>query len=221
MIKETMTIRKALTQKKVLDNQIAELSDSKFVAVATSNRTVIDGLKQKDWVADSKARFQSLNDKLKRREALANAIMQANATNSVSVKKFVGLDKQSDEVENISFASAIARKKYLGHLLQTIVLDMQQAVLQNSKQYQLTERQADDKVTERLYQEFSSVTQASGKVRQEREKELRDQYAVELLDPNKLAENLMSFKEYIENYLAEIDSILGHATEVTEITVEY
>ncbi len=31
----------------------------------------------------------------------------------------------------------------------------------------------------------------------------------------------MSFKEYIENYLAEIDSILGHATEVTEITVEY
>lgn len=221
MVKETMTIRKALTQKKVLDNQIAELSSTKFVAVATSNRTVIDGLKQKDWVSDAKARFQSLNDKLKRREALANAIMQANATNTVSVKKFIGVDKQSDEVENISFASAIARKKYLNDLLQTVVLDMQRAVLQNSKEYQLAERHTDDKVTERLYQEFSSVTQASGKVRQEREKELRDQYAVELLDPNKLAENLMSFKEYIENYLAEIDSILGHATEVTEITVEY
>ena len=178
-------------------------------------------MKQKDWVSDAKARFQSLNDKLKRREALANAIMQANATNTVSVKKFIGVDKQSDEVENISFASAIARKKYLNDLLQTVVLDMQRAVLQNSKEYQLAERHADDKVTERLYQEFSSVTQASGKVRQEREKELRDQYAVELLDPNKLAENLMSFKEYIENYLADIDSILGHATEVTEITVEY
>lgn len=221
MVKETMTIRKALTQKKVLDNQIAELSSTKFVAVATSNRTVIDGLKQKDWVSDAKARFQSLNDKLKRREALANAIMQANATNTVSVKKFIGVDKQSDEVENISFASAIARKKYLNDLLQTVVLDMQRAVLQNSQEYQSAERHADDKVTERLYQEFSAVTQASGKVRQEREKELRDQYAVELLDPNKLAENLMSFKEYIENYLAEIDSILGHATEVTEITVEY
>lgn len=221
MVKETMTIRKALTQKKVLDNQIAELSSTKFVAVATSNRTVIDGLKQKDWVSDAKARFQSLNDKLKRREALANAIMQANATNTVSVKKFIGIDKQSDEVESISFASAIARKKYLNDLLQTVVLDMQRAVLQNSKEYQSAERHADDKVAERLYQEFSSVTQASGKVRQEREKELRDQYAVELLDPNKLAENLMSFKEYIENYLAEIDSILGHATEVTEITVEY
>ena len=65
------------------------------------------------------------------------------------------------------------------------------------------------------------MTQASGKVRQEREAELREQYSIELLDPNKLAENLMSFKEYIENYLAEIDAILGHATEVTEITVEY
>lgn len=221
MVKETMTIRKALTQKKVLDNQIVELSSTKFVAVATSNRTVIDGLKSKDWVSDAKARFQSLNDKLKRREALANAIMQANATNTVSVKKFIGIDKQSDELENISFASAIARKKYLNDLLRTVVFEMQDAVLQNSKEYQIAERKADDKVTERLYQEFSAVTQASGKVRQEREKELRDQYAVELLDPNKLAERLMSFKEYIENYLAEIDAILGHATEVTEITVEY
>ena len=221
MVKETMTIRKALTQKKVLDNQIVELSSTKFVAVATSNRTVIDGLKSKDWVSDAKARFQSLNDKLKRREALANAIMQANATNTVSVKKFIGIDKQSDELENISFASAIARKKYLNDLLRTVVFEMQNAVLENSKEYQIAERKADDKVTERLYQEFSAVTQASGKVRQEREKELRDQYAVELLDPNKLAERLMSFKEYIENYLAEIDAILGHATEVTEITVEY
>lgn len=221
MVKETLTIRKALTQKKVLDNQIQELSSTRFVAVATSNRTVIDGLKQKDWVKDAQARFQSLNDKLKRREVLANAIMDANAKHTVSVKKFIGIDKQSDEFEEISFASAIARKKYLSDLLTTLVKGMQKAVLTNSKAYQETERQAEEKVTERLYQEFASVTQASGKVRQEREAELREQYSIELLDPNKLAENLMSFKEYIENYLVEIDAILGHATEVTEITVEY
>lgn len=216
-----MTIRKALTQKKVLDKQIAELSSTKFVAVATSSRTVIDGMKQKDWVVDAQARFQSLNDKLKRREAIANAIMGANATNTITVKKFIGIDKQSDEYESISFASAIARKKYLSDLLVSVVKRMQKAILDNSNVYQDAERKADEKVTERLYQEFSSVTQASGKVRQERELELREQYSIELLDPNKLAENLMSFKEYIENYLAEIDSILGHATEVTEITVEY
>ena len=216
-----MTIRKALTQKKVLDKQISELSSTKFVAVFTSNRAVIDGLKQKDWVVDSQARFQSLNDKLKRREAIANAIMDANAKHTVTVKKFIGIDKQSDEYEAISFASAIARKKYLSDLLASVVKGMQRAVLDNSNAYQDAERRVDEKITERLYQEFSSVTQASGKVRQEREAELREQYSIELLDPNKLAENLMSFKEYIENYLAEIDSILGHATEVTEITVEY
>lgn len=216
-----MTIRKALTQKKVLDKQIAELSSTKFVAIATSNRTVIDGMKQKDWVVDAQARFQSLNDKLKRREAITNAIMSANANHTITVKKFIGIDKQSDEYESISFASAIARKKYLSDLLVSIVKRMQKAILDNSNAYQATERQMDEKITERLYQEFSAVTQASGKARQEREAELREQYSVELLDPNKLAENLMSFKEYIENYLAEIDSILGHATEVTEITVEY
>lgn len=221
MNKETMTIRKALTQKKVLDKQIAELSSTKFVAIATSNRTVIDGMKQKDWVVDAQARFQSLNDKLKRREAITNAIMSANANHTITVKKFIGIDKQSDEYESISFASAIARKKYLSDLLVSIVKRMQKAILDNSNSYQATERQMDEKITERLYQEFSAVTQASGKARQEREAELREQYSVELLDPNKLAENLMSFKEYIENYLAEIDSILGHATEVTEITVEY
>lgn len=221
MNKETMTIRKALTQKKVLDKQIAELSSTKFVAVAASSSTVIDGMKQKNWVVDAQARFQSLNDKLKRREAIANAIMGANATNTITVKKFIGIDKQSDEYESISFASAIARKKYLSDLLVSVVKRMQKAIFDNSNAYQDAERKADEKVTERLYQEFSSVTQASGKVRQERELELREQYSIELLDPNKLAENLMSFKEYIENYLAEIDSILGHATEVTEITVEY
>lgn len=221
MNKETMTVRKALTQKKVLDNQIAELSLTRFVAISTSNRTVIDGLKQKDWCEDSKSRFQSLNDKLKRREAIANAIMNANATNTVTVKKFIGIDKQSDEYEDISFASAIARKKYLSDLLASIVRKMQDDVLKNSRDYQSAEREADDKVIERLYQEFSNVTQASGKVRQEREAELREQYTVTLLDPNKFAESLMSFKNYIEDYLAEIDSILGHATEVTEITVEY
>lgn len=221
MNKETMTIRKALTQKKVLDKQITELSFTKFVAIATSNRTVIDGMKQKDWVVDAQARFQSLNDKLKRREAITNAIMSANANHTITVKKFIGIDKQSDEYESISFASAIARKKYLSDLLVSIVKRMQKAILDNSNAYQATERQMDEKITERLYQEFSAVTQASGKARQEREAELREQYSVELLDPNKLAENLMSFKEYIENYLAEIDSILGHATEVTEITVEY
>lgn len=79
MTKETMTVRKALTQKKLLDSQIQELSDSRFVAVATSKSTVIDGLKQKAWEKDAVERFQSFNDKLRRREAIANAIMQANA----------------------------------------------------------------------------------------------------------------------------------------------
>ena len=221
MVKETMTIRKALTQKKLLDNQIDELASSRFVAVTTSKRAIIDGLSQENWKKDSVSRFQSLNDKLRRREAIANAIMQANAVHTVAVKKFIGLDKQSDELENISFASAIARKKYLEDLLYTIVAKMQSSVTKNSMEYQDAEREVDAKVADRLYQEFSSVTQASGKVRQERETELREQYTVTLLDPNKFAENLLGFKEYIESYLADIDAILGHATEVTEIEVEY
>lgn len=221
MVKETMTIRKALTQKKLLDSQIKELASSRFVAVTTSKRAIIDGLNQQAWKEDSMSRFQSLNDKLRRREAIANAIMQANAVHTVAVKKFIGLDKQSDELENISFASAIARKKYLENLLYTIVAQMQGSVTKNSMEYRDAELKADEKVADRLYQEFSSVTQASGKVRQERETELREQYTVTLLDPNKFAENLLGFKEYIESYLADIDAILGHATEVTEIEVEY
>ena len=221
MTKETMTVRKALTQKKLLDNQIDELASSRFVAVATSKSTIIDGLKQKAWEKDAVERFQSFNDKLRRREAIANAIMQANAIHTVTVKKFIGLDKQSGELENISFASAIARKKYLEDLLLTVVAQMQGSVIENSRNYKDAERKADEKVTDRLYQEFSNVTQASNKARHERESELREQYAVALLDPNRFAENLLGFKEYIESYLADIDSILGHATEVTEITVEY
>lgn len=221
MIQEKMTIRKALGQKKLLDAQIEELSRSNYLAVTTSADAVIDGLKATAWVGDSIQRFQSLNDKLKRREAIATAIMAANATHTVAVKKFIGIDKQSDELENISFAAAIARKHYLQNLLDDVVYTIQSQVTKASVSYQSAERHADEKVTERVQQEFSNVTQSSSKVRKEREDELRQQYKVELLDPNDVAKKIMGFKNYIEEYLLEIDAILGHATEVTEVTVEY
>lgn len=221
MIQEKMTIRKALGQKKLLDAQIKELAYSNYLAVTTSADAVIDGLKAKDWEKDCTERFQSLNDKLKRREAVVTAIMAANATHTVTVKKFIGIDKQSDELENISFAAAIARKHYLQNLLEDIVYTIQYQVSKASNSYQSAERHAEEKVAERVQQEFSNVTQSSSKVRKEREDELRQQYKVELLDPNDIAKKIMSFKNYIEEYLLEIDAILGHATEVTEITVEY
>lgn len=221
MIKETMTIRKALTQKKLLDNQISELFSTRFIAVATSKRAIIDGMNTKNWLADAEARFQSLNDKMKRREAISKAIMEANAKHTVKVPKFIGIDKQTDETEELTFASAIARKNYLFNLYQHELQQMRRRVVANSDEYQKAEREADNKVSERLYQEFANITQASGKARQERETELREQYGVQLLDPNQLAEKLLSFTQYVEGYIAEIDSVLGHATEVTEITVEY
>ena len=49
MTKETMTVRAALTQKKLLDKQIAEMSNESFVEVISKQTKVLNGMIVSAW----------------------------------------------------------------------------------------------------------------------------------------------------------------------------
>lgn len=72
-----------------------------------------------------------------------------------------------------------------------------------------------------MAQEFGTVNNASAKSREERETTLRKQYEAVFYDPADIVKKAKLAKERIENYLEEIDAILGNATEMTTITVSY
>lgn len=216
-----MTVRAALSKKKMLDKQINSTMCGEFFAIVTPNTRFIDGLPKKSWETKAKERFQSLNDKIKYRDALNVAIMQANTTNLVELPVFDGLSvpKGTKKKDKISFAAAIARKTYIINLLDgvnTLIANLRDG----SASYARQVRDAEQIARDRMKDEYANTAvSVSSSERNKREEEMLKQLLPEFVDPNKLADSLYDLKEYFEAYLTEIDSALGHATEVTMVTV--
>ena len=123
MKKETITLREGLRLLNTLDRKIKSSSDNTLIAVYSRDTLILDGFTINDWEEQAKDKWRSLNIKIKKRNALKNAILRANLVNTIRVPKFVSLDSvnRNNETEEISFAEAIARKAYYKETLQKIV----------------------------------------------------------------------------------------------------
>ena len=224
MQKETMTLREGLNTLNILDKQIKEtISGNTLIAVYSRDVVILSGLPISDWEEQAKAKWQSLNDKIKRRNALKNAILRANVMNSVRVPKFVSLEDvtKSDETEEISFAEAIARKAYYKETLQGIVNAIKGHISDNNRIYEQLTNRAREYVDNRLNQEFANVQNPSPKQKEEREAKLRKDNEIVYNDPCSLVKSMALAGDNIAFYLEKIDGELGKASAITEITFEY
>ena len=221
MITETMTVRKALQQKKLLDKQLETAMKGQFIEVSGHASRIIDGMTTSAWKDDALRRFQQVQDKMRRRDALQTAILQANVSNTVRIPKLVNWAGQEEGWVEVSFATAVARKNYYTDLLENIVPSLMSQVRDVTERYNRMKAEAAERVAQRVFEEFSNITNASPKQKAEREKELQEQYQVDWLDPVSLHSRVTAFKMALEDAILEIDSALGHATEVTELTVSY
>ena len=132
---ETMSLRKALGQKKLLDKQIKAMMSEKFVTSESAQTAVIDGLPLNSWQDEVKANYQSLNDKIRRREALAVAIMDANVNNFVELPRFITLDEEKHRYRKSKLRRRIARKAYYTNELSYIVNELRQKVTNATEQF--------------------------------------------------------------------------------------
>ena len=114
MRKETITLREGLRLLNTLDRKIKSRSEDTLIAVYSRNTFILDGLTINNWEEQARDKWRSLNIKIKKRNALKNAILRANLANTIRVPKFASLDSvnRNSETEEISFAEAIARKAY-------------------------------------------------------------------------------------------------------------
>ena len=138
MRKETITLREGLRLLNTLDRKIKAISDNTFIAVYSRDTFILDGLTINNWEEQARDRWRSLNIKIKKRNALKNAILRANLVNTIRVPKFVSLDNitKSEEIEEISFAEAIARKAYYKETLQKIVNTIKRHIEDNNRIYE-------------------------------------------------------------------------------------
>ena len=133
-----MNLREGLRLLNTLDRKIKASSDNTLIAVYSRDTFILDGFTINDWEEQAKEKWRSLNNKIRRRNALKNAILRANLANTIRVPKFASLDNitKSDETEEISFAEAIARKAYYKETLQKIVNKINSHIEDNNHIYE-------------------------------------------------------------------------------------
>jgi hypothetical protein len=163
---------------------------------------------------------------IKRRNAIETAIMNANVNTTISVPKFVSFDTLSTidtdgDIELISMANAIARKKYYNETLRHIVMNFINLVNNKSKEYSKSEEKMKELIQDQLSREFSTATNVSSKQRAERQTLLEEKMKIIYLDPSKITKRVGDILMNIDSYVSSIDSKLGHATEITTIEFEY
>lgn len=137
MRKETITLREGLRLLNTLDNKIKARSEDTLIAVYSKDTFILDGFTINDWEEQARDKWISFNNKIRRRNALKNAILQANVANTIRVPKFASLDNvtKNEETEEISFAEAIARKTYYKEILQKIVNKIKSHIEDNNHIY--------------------------------------------------------------------------------------
>lgn len=222
---ETMTLRKANAERKDIDKRLNSLLVDKntlFMAFYSTKKPFVGTLSPSETEKTINANYQSITDLIRRREKLNKAVLEANALTKVKVPKFINLEKYDPtDLEEISIAAAINRKKYYSNFINTILLNS----LKNSLKYTLINYNdlldnMNAEYERNISNQFGVTSTQSSKARVEYAESIKDNYKVTLINPLNLEEKIDKINNMVLDYIRDIDSIISNACENTTITIE-
>lgn len=86
MNKEKMTVHRALAELKTIDSRIEKaISETKFCRSNKHSNEKINGKSIDEYIAETKAAHESINDLIRRRNAMKRAVVLSNAITNVTV----------------------------------------------------------------------------------------------------------------------------------------
>lgn len=213
MTTETMTIHKALCELKTIDARISkEINSGPFVVANKHSNTKISGVDVSEFCEQIKSRMQSVNDMIKRRNAIKCAVVQSNAVTTVSVagKEYtvaVAIDMKNNGMQ------------YLKYWLQKMTTDYNKAQREaNAANGDILEQRADDYI-KTMYGN-TDMKNASEEAKKSRAEFIAAQ-TYGLVDPIKIVASMEEIENHINQFMVEIDSALSVSNAVTTITIEY
>lgn len=234
MTTETMTIRAALREKKKLDLRIADESGQLYpIRYYTNDNKFIGSMNPEECKKDIISRFQKINDLLKRREAINKAILDINAKAVIRVKKFITFDKlgyggDDVEYEEISLANAINRKAYYRNEVLKMLNDLKKKSVAAARDFNTKTESVNNAVENEVNAMFqsmadiknSSMARNTEAYREAFDKKLESKRPI-LIDPLKAEQVIEKYRDYVSDYLVNIDNELSNKTETISITIEY
>src|SRR5699024_21990 len=204
-----ISVAKGLSELKVLESRIYRaISDAKFGAIKVGNK-LSDGFKTVEEVGkDAKASLDSINDLIKRRNAIKSAIVESNAKTTVDV---AGV--------KYTVAGAIERKTaidYERHLLATMRSQYSQLLT--------TEERTNEQVKERLDKQLNSLFGKDGDKEDEVAKRYSESFKKDneatIVDPIGLKKKIEELATSIEEFESNVDFALNESNVLTKITIE-
>lgn len=207
---EKMLVTMALNELKLLDKRINDKIDnaSFVVSAKESDKNAIKGISKSKYRADAKADFDSINDLIKRRQVIKNAITLSNAQTHVVV---AGMDMTVAEA--IEYKSSI---EYQRDLLITMELQYSSAVTNMNTANSKVDSTIDS-MLEKLYGKDSDK-----KITAEDQDAVATPYRKAnqhaLVDELGIKEQIDELKEFIGKFESEVDSVLqvSNCTTVIE-----
>ena len=214
---EKMTIHKALSELKTMDDRISKaISSTTFVLAVKHSAEKINGVKVNDFKDKMRSGYQKVTDLIRRRDAMKRAVVLSNAVTKVKIG-----DKE------MTIAEAIESKNHGMEFKSELLNAMSRAYTQ--AQSELT-RNGGEALEKKAEQYVLAVIAAQPKdskmsVDSDAMKALRQTYiennTYDLLDPLDIAKVMEALDAEINEFNAEVDAALSCSNALTVIEFEY
>jgi len=212
-MKEKLTVHKALSELKILNDRIQrEIDDIQFVLVNKHSNQKINGAPVKEYMDQTKEKYQSVTTLINRRNAIKRAVTRSNAVTTVDIN---GTEYTVAEAIDMKAVGV----NHLRQLLQRMEYQFKQA--QNQ-----AERENGDRLDNRADEYMRSLYQNTDlKNMTDELKKVRENFitaqTVEILDPVKVTDEITKLRDKIDAFMSEVDSALSVSNALTTVIVEY
>lgn len=202
----TISIARALVELKTLDNRIGKsINSTTWVAYKTKNTNY--SMLEEEFKKKTQAEHQSLNDLIKRRNAIKNAIVLSNASTNVQVGG-----------QTMTVAQAIEYKHtihYKRNLLDVFKHQRQRVIVDSEAHRQRVQSKIDDNI--RII--CGKDTKPDANTIQTISEGITKGDPIEVFDPLGLEEAIKKLENEIEEFSANVDYVLTESNALTNITV--
>ena len=210
MTKETMTVHEALAELKTLDKRIGKkIKDTLFVGYHRITQENVGVTPVKEFEAMNRDQYKSIDDLIKRRNALKRAVVLSNATTKVEVGGTTytvaeAIDMKNNGMDNYE------------KLLVEISMQYNPAVSSC--------RIANEKLVENATHSLQQI-QGSGEMKADEASKFIEEFThtqrLDIVSGINCPEIMAELEEKIATFEAKIDSALSVSNAITTIEFEY
>lgn len=211
MTSEKMTVHKALSELKIIDNRIERAINEGTYCVANKvSNKMIHGISIQDYRNSIQGDFDKPVDLIKRRNAIKRAVVLSNAQTKVKVGEVEYTVAEAIEMNN----SGLVLKETL-HIELKRQLGYAKGLIANENGKSLEERA--EKYVQGIYTDTDKKSSEIEKLR----KDFIESNTYELVDPIGIVGEIEKLEKEISDFKVEVDAALSVSNAITEIEISY